>query len=114
MDELLTAAEAAHRLGVKRETVYAYVSRGLLARDPASGHRRSLFARPSVDTLADRARHGNRSGAFEVTIRTELTAVDPAGRLFYRGSDAVQLARHRASRRSRACCGMATRERRGG
>ncbi|HEX5191196.1 MAG TPA: citrate/2-methylcitrate synthase [Solirubrobacteraceae bacterium] len=96
MGELLTAAEAAHRLGVKRETVYAYVSRGRLPRDPSSGHRRSLFARAAVDALADRARHGNRSGAFEVTVRTELTAVDPAGRLFYRGADAVQLARHRS------------------
>jgi citrate synthase len=96
VSELLTSAEAAHRLGVKRETVYAYVSRGLLARDPASGHRRSLFDRGAVDALADRARHGNRSGAFEVSVRTELTAVDPAGRLFYRGSDAVQLARHRS------------------
>jgi citrate synthase len=96
VDELLTAAEAAHRLGVKRETVYAYVSRGLLARDPASGHRRSLFTAAAVDALADRARHGNRSGAFETTVRTELTAVDPAGRLSYRGRDAVQLARHRS------------------
>jgi citrate synthase len=96
MAELLTVAEAAHRLGVKRETVYAYVSRGRLPRDPASGHRRSLFERAAVDALADRTRHANRSGAFEVTVRTELTAVDPAGRLFYRGSDAVALARHRS------------------
>src|ERR1700722_16029487 len=87
--ELLTTAEVARRLGVKRETVYAYVSRGLLARDPASGHRRSLFDPAAVEALADRARHANRSDALEVTVRTELTALDPAGRLFYRGHDVV-------------------------
>jgi citrate synthase len=96
MSELLTTAEVARRLGVKRETVYAYVSRGLLARDPASSHRRSLFEPAAVEALADRARHPNRSGAIEVTIRSELTALDPAGRLFYRGRDAVELARHRS------------------
>jgi citrate synthase len=95
VNRLMTTAEVARRLGVKRETVYAYVSRGLLARDPASGHRRSLFDRAAVEVLADRARHGYRSGALEVSVRTELTAIDPAGGLFYRGHDAVELARHR-------------------
>ncbi|MGN6867723.1 MAG: citrate synthase [Solirubrobacteraceae bacterium] len=96
MGELLTTAEVARRLGVKRETVYAYVSRGLLARAPASSHGRSLFDLAAVDALADGARHPNRSGAIEVTVRTELTALDPNGRLFYRGHDVVSLARHRS------------------
>ncbi len=96
MSELWTTAEVARRLGVKRETVYAYVSRGLLARDPASSHGRSLFEPAAVEALADGARRPNRSGAIEVTIRTELTALDPAGRLFYRGHNAVDLARHRS------------------
>lgn len=96
MGELLTTAEVARRLGVKRETVYAYVSRGLLARASASTHSRSLFDLAAVDALADGARHPNRSGAIEVTVRTELTALDPDGRLFYRGQDAVALARHRS------------------
>lgn len=96
MSELWTTAEVARRLGVKRETVYAYVSRGLLARDPASRHGRSLFEPATVEALAGGARHPNRSGAIEVTVRTELTALDPAGRLFYRGHDAVELARHRS------------------
>jgi citrate synthase len=96
MGELLTTAEVARRLGVKRETVYAYVSRGLLARAPASTHGRSLFDLAAVDALADGARHPNRSGAIEVTVRTELTALDPNGRLFYRGYNVVSLARHRS------------------
>jgi citrate synthase len=95
-DDLMTTAEAARRLGVKRETVYAYVSRGLLARDSSSDRRGSLFCPADVEALADRARHGNRSGALEVTVRTELTSLDPAGRLFYRGRDVVELARHRS------------------
>ncbi len=96
MGELLTTAEVARRLGVKRETVYAYVSRGLLARAPESTHGRSLFDLAAVDALADGARHPNRSGAIEVAVRTELTALDPKGRLFYRGHDVVSLARHRS------------------
>ena len=96
MGELLTTAEVARRLGVKRETVYAYVSRGLLARAPGSAPGRSLFELAAVDALADGARHPNRSGAIEVTVRTELTALDPHGRLFYRGRDVVALARHRS------------------
>jgi citrate synthase len=95
MGELLTTPEVARRLGVKRETVYAYVSRGVLARAPESTPGRSLFELAAVDALADGARHPNRSGAIEVTVRTELTAIDPNGRLFYRGHDAVALARHR-------------------
>jgi citrate synthase len=96
VDGLMTTAEVARRLGVKRETVYAYVSRGLLTRDASSDRRRSLFHQADVEALADRARHGNRSGAVDATIRTELTLLDPAGRLFYRGRDAVELARHRS------------------
>ncbi|MBV9802016.1 MAG: helix-turn-helix domain-containing protein [Solirubrobacterales bacterium] len=96
MNELLTTAEVARRLGVKRETVYAYVSRGLLARAPASRRGRSLFDVAAVDALADGARRPNRSGAIDVTVRTELTALDPAGSLFYRGHNVVSLARHRS------------------
>jgi citrate synthase len=92
----LETGEVARRLGVKRETVYAYVSRGLLRRDPASSARRSLFDRDEVERLAARARRTDRSGALEVVVETELTLLDPAGRLFYRGHDAIELARFRS------------------
>src|SRR4051794_13316424 len=92
---LLSSDEVARRLGVKRETVYAYVSRGLLERHPDSGHRSSLFDRDAVERLAAGARRPERSGALEVVVETQLTALDPAGRLFYRGRDAVELARYR-------------------
>jgi citrate synthase len=94
--QLLTTQEAARRLGVKPATVYAYVSRGLLARDPASGHRRSLFAAAAVERLAGRARRPDSSGALEVVVATPLTA-----RAFA------------ASRMSRRCCGTGRRSRRG-
>lgn len=90
---LLSTGEVAHRLGVKRETVYAYVSRGLLERHPASAHRRSLFGRDAVERLATRARSGDRSDALEVVVETQVTLLHPDGRLYYRGQDAVELAR---------------------
>jgi citrate synthase len=95
-DQLLSVAEVARRLGVKPQTVYAYVSRGLLERHEHSAHRHSLFAADTVERLAERARHQNRSAALEVVIETELTELDPAGRLFYRGRDVTELARFRS------------------
>jgi citrate synthase len=91
----LDTAEVARRLGVKRETVYAYVSRGLLARDPTSAPHDSRFDPAEVDRLAERARRPDRSSALEVVVETELTLLDPAGRLSYRGRDAIELARFR-------------------
>ncbi len=96
MKTLMTTAEVARRLGVKRETVYAYVSRGLLVRDPASEYRRSLFDPVAVEALAGRARRLDASDALEVRVRTELTSIDPDGRLFFRGHDVVELAKHRS------------------
>ncbi len=92
----LGTAEVARRLGVKRETVYAYVSRGLLERHPASGPHDSQFDAEEVERLAARARRPDRSSALEVVVETELTLLDPAGRLSYRGRDAVELARFRS------------------
>src|SRR6188472_1519608 len=88
---MLTTVQAATRLGVKPETLYAYVSRGMLTRHQDG--RRSLFARDEIDRLAARARRGGRAGALELVVDTELTLLDPAGALFYRGQDATDLAR---------------------
>jgi citrate synthase len=92
----LGTEEVARRLGVKRETVYAYVSRGLLERHPASGPHDSRFDPEEVERLAARARRPDRSSALEVVVETELTLLDPAGRLSYRGRDAIELARFRS------------------
>jgi citrate synthase len=90
---MLTAAEAARRLGVKPQTLYAYVSRGMLTRHPAPDGRRSLFERAEIERLAARSRHGGRAGGLEVIVDTRLTLIDPAGALYYRGQDATRLAR---------------------
>jgi citrate synthase len=94
--ERLSTEEVARRLGVKRETVYAYVSRGLLERHPASGPHHSEFDPEEVERLAERARRPDRSSALEVVVETELTLLEPEGRLSYRGRDAVELAKFRS------------------
>ena len=91
----LTAKEAAARLGVKVETLYAYVSRGMLDRQVALDGRTSRFAAADVDRLARRRRRGSRDTSFEVVIDTGLTSIDDH-RLHYRGLDAVELARTRS------------------
>jgi citrate synthase len=92
-DEWLSASDAARRLGVKPETLYAYVSRGLLVSRPEGGGGRArLYNRADVERLAQRARRGGRAGAMEVLIESGLTLVDPGGRVYYRGRDATELA----------------------
>ena len=94
----LTAAAAAALLDVKRATLYAYVSRGLLRRLRApDGSRR--YARE--DLLRLRARHDARSGHGPVAagalrwgepvLASAITAIGADGPL-YRGQSAVALA----------------------
>jgi len=86
----LTAAEAADRLGVKPATLYAYVSRGVLARRrSASGQ--SLFDPAEVDRLARRGRPRRATGTAEVVIESRVTALGD-DRPSYRGHDALTLA----------------------
>ncbi|MEU6644376.1 citrate/2-methylcitrate synthase [Saccharomonospora sp. NPDC046836] len=89
--ELLTADEAAELLGVQRQTVYAYVSRGQLTRALKPGSRQSWFRRTDVEAMArgDRAQQAGRKAP---TNRTEVTAIVD-DQLLYRGRDAVELAR---------------------
>jgi citrate synthase len=89
-DEWLSAEEAARRLGIKRETLYAYVSRGMLSRRRAAGGRESRFDPAEVARLAGRTRSGGRSGSLEVVIDSALTQLEPAGRLWFRGWDAEE------------------------
>lgn len=85
----LTAAQVAEALGVKRETVYAYVSRGILHRRLALDGRTSLFDRQQVEDL----RRGGRStstGELRTVLATSITRV-AEGSLVVRGRDLVQL-----------------------
>ncbi len=92
MDGELTTTQVADYLGVKVQTVYAYVSRGVLTpvrRAPGTG---SLFALTDVRGLLQGGRAGRRGGpAASDDVRTQVTEVT-AGRLAYRGHDVADLA----------------------
>ncbi len=92
----MTSTEAAAKLGVKPQTLYAYVSRGLLSSHPAPGGRASRFDRAEVERLLARPRVGARAGVLEIVVDTELTLIDPIGRLYYRGVDATWACGHRS------------------
>lgn len=90
----VSADQAADLLGVRLQTIYAYVSRGLLTRahrTNEAGHRISLFPLNEVLRLAaERTRV--RTGSLEVLVETDVTLLDPKGALSFRGHDAVALA----------------------
>jgi citrate synthase len=93
----LTAAEAAARLGVKPESLYAYVSRGLLSRQrDASG---SSFAPLEVEEFARRRRRSpvaapgsSAPGTPLMVLETTLAHIDD-DELHYRERSAAVLAR---------------------
>ncbi|MGV9642586.1 helix-turn-helix domain-containing protein, partial [Streptomyces sp. NPDC003514] len=90
----LTTQEAAELLGVKPETVYAYVSRGHLSSRRVPGGRGSTFDAKEVETLARRNRREGTAGsgsAADLSVRTALTLID-ADRYYFRGVDATELA----------------------
>src|SRR5271165_1145386 len=91
MDRMLRSDEAARRLGVKVTTLYAYVSRGLLASHPEPGGRHSLFSVDDVERLARRSRRGKTVETRMATITTSITQLTDRGPL-YRGIPAVDLA----------------------
>jgi citrate synthase len=91
MERMLQSEEAARRLGVKVSTLYAYVSRGLLASHPEPGGRRSLFDLSDIERLAVRQRGGRQVESRLATITTGVTQLRQDGP-FYRGCRATELA----------------------
>jgi citrate synthase len=92
---VLTARQVATRLGVKLETVYAYVSRGALGRTLADDGRTSRFDAAEVERLAKHGRprsDGARVGTVDVSLATSITELH-GDRLLFRGRDATALAR---------------------
>ncbi|AUX40841.1 uncharacterized protein SOCE26_022420 [Sorangium cellulosum] len=95
----VTGAEAAALLGVKRETLYAYASRGVLRGVPGGRGRARLYLRADIERL--KARHDARAGHGPVAaealrwgepvLESALTAIGPRGPV-YRGKEAVALA----------------------
>jgi citrate synthase len=94
MGEWINAAAAAQRLGVKQATLYAYVSRGMLARRRGEDGRSSLFEADEVARLAERGQRGEprrAAGTGDFVIESELTEVAD-GRIRYRGLEVTKLA----------------------
>ncbi|MFD3500165.1 citrate synthase [Streptomyces sp. NPDC058678] len=90
----LSTKEAAELLGVKPETVYAYVSRGQLTSRRVPGGRGSTFDAKEVEALARRNRReggGSSGSGGELSVRTQLTLID-TDRYYFRGVDATELA----------------------
>lgn len=88
-EQRISAAEAASRLGVKRETIYAYVSRGLLHSERHLDGKSSTFDPAEIDRFR-RRRADDRPGRLEVPIASGITeAVD--GRVSYRGHGLEEL-----------------------
>lgn len=95
----LPGGAAAALLGVKRETLYAYVSRGLVRSVAAAGRAR-LYLREDLERLKAKseARSGHgpvAAGALrwgEAVLSSSVTRIDAAGPS-YRGRPAVELAR---------------------
>lgn len=100
MAEWITAERALERLGVRPQTLYAYVSRGRVqARPDPRDPRRSLYRAADLDALGEKKRRSRRpadvaAGAIawgEPVLASSITTI-AAGRLYYRGRDATVLA----------------------
>ncbi|WP_328751051.1 citrate synthase [Streptomyces sp. NBC_00285] len=90
----LSTRQAAELLGVKAETVYAYVSRGQLSSRRVPGGRGSTFNAKEVEALSRRNRResgGSPSSGGELSVRTRITLIDQ-DRYYFRGVDATELA----------------------
>ena len=101
MPDWLSANEAIERLGVRAQTLYAYVSRGRIeARADAEDPRKSLYSAADVARLRQRKARGRKAAHVaedaiawgEPVLASQITTVRD-GRLYYRGRDATVLAR---------------------
>lgn len=100
MSEWLTATEAMTVLGVRPQTLYAYVSRGRIeARPDPDEPRRSQYRAVDVNRLRSRKTRGRKAALVaedaiawgEPVLASAITTVID-GKLYYRGRDAADLA----------------------
>lgn len=99
----LTAREAATELGVSLPTLYAYVSRGLVRSEPVPGEKAKRYRADDVHALLERrappedggrsVRHANQLSWGRPVLASEISLIAEDA-LYYRGVDAVELARH--------------------
>jgi citrate synthase len=98
MPSYYSASQVAARLKVSRQTLYSYVSRGLLRAHPGDSHRDRRYLVSEVDELVARrsrgrspvraARHALNWG--QPVVESSICLID-AGRLYYRGRDVRSL-----------------------
>jgi len=91
----ISSAEAADRLGVKRQSLYAYVSRGQLVSHRRPGLPGTWFDLADIEEFARRNPPRNapskRTFAFK-GVSSHVSSIED-GELFYRGEPAVELGR---------------------
>ena len=90
---LLSARETADRLGIKLDTLYAYVSRGLLQSVETADSRKRHYDADAVERFrAERGGRGARGTAEPLVpvIGSAICLIDNH-RLYYRGEDAIAL-----------------------
>lgn len=95
---LISADDACALLGVTRQTLYSYVSRGLLQALPGPDHRTRLYRRGEVERLARRPQR-RRSGQaargaldFGPAVMESALSLIENERLYFRGVPAEELA----------------------
>src|SRR3954451_22510831 len=90
-ERLLRAREAAARLGVKLDTLYAYVSRGLLRSVAVPGSRERHYRADDIERL--RISRGIERGRERlIPLIDSAVCLIEGGTFFYRGRDALRLA----------------------
>jgi citrate synthase len=97
----LTAKEAAEELGISTATLYAYVSRGVIHSEPGpAGTRQRRYRHADIAALKERqaqrrdpARSAETALSWGTPVLESAITLIEGGRLYYRGHDALELAR---------------------
>jgi citrate synthase len=100
-DRFLTAQEAAAELGISLATLYAYASRGMLRSETVPGEPRARrYPREDVARLKERKelrrepeKVAPKALSWGMPVLESALTLIRDGRLYYRGRDAVELAR---------------------
>jgi citrate synthase len=100
MESLITASDAAARLGVSVKTLYAYVSRGLVHSAASGDPHKRRYRSADIEALLARKRLGKRpSKIAESALHWGIPALESDistisdGRLLYRGQNAIEFGR---------------------
>ncbi len=98
--DYMSARDALAALGIRTQTLYAYVSRGWIRSLKQPGTKERLYVRDDVERMRARQRARSGHGAVAAAamnlgdpiIQTSITEISPDGPL-YRGRPAIELAR---------------------